>query len=40
MASAEERGVFGFGDAHDTYYPGIGDEKAPVAAIAGAAMGS
>ena len=37
MPSAEEQGVFGFGDANDTYYSGIGSEKAPVAAIAGAA---
>jgi hypothetical protein len=39
MASANERGVFGLGDAHP-YYPGIGTDKAPVAAIAGAATGS
>ena len=37
MPSAEEQGVFGFGDANDTYYSGIGSEQAPVAAIAGAA---
>ena len=29
MASAQDSGVFGVGDAHDAYYPGIGTKKPP-----------